>query len=158
MGKSYAHFKPIAQDDKYGCWSASMAWWTKAVPTVDNYTDDEIKVEFGHLMGADGGLRFPEGFRQMLADPKWGLSVQETMYSYDAVNAIKTGLEKAPVMLGFWDFAVGGHHAVVVHDYHASMQKGNYLMMMDPNGGEHRRYNLLGGISRGHALIVGYKK
>lgn len=156
--KSYKHIKPIAQDDKHGCWSASMAWWTRAVPTIENYTDAEIMVEYEHLMGADKGLRFPEGFRQMLADPKWGLTVDVTMSSYDAVNAIKTGLEKAPVMLGFWDFSVGGQHAVVVHEYHSSMKEGSYLTMMDPDGGLHRRYNLLGGISRGHSIVVGYKK
>lgn len=156
--KTYKHIKAIAQDDRNGCWSASMAWWTKAVPTIENYTDDEVKVEFSHLMGEDGGLRFPEGFRQMLADPRWGMTVNVTTSTPEAKDSIKLGLEKAPVMLGFWDLMVGGHHAVVVHDYHSSMQSGIYMMMMDPNGGSHRKYDLMFGLGRGHSIIVGYLK
>lgn len=158
MGKSYKHIKPIAQDDKHGCWSASMAWWTKATPTVPNYTDDEIVVEYSHLRGPDGGLRFPEGFKQMLSDVKWGLTVETTESSFGAFDLISTGLKKAPVMMGFWDLRVGGYHAVVVHDYHSSMKEGNRLTFMDPNGGVHMTWKDVLTLARGHAIILGYKK
>jgi hypothetical protein len=158
MGKSYKHIKPIAQDDTNGCWSASMAWWTKAVSTVPNYTDDEILVEYSHLRGANGGLTFPTGFRQMLSDPKWGMTVEVTTSRYSAMESVKAGLKKAPVMLGFFDGRVGGHHAVVVHDYSSHITTGSIITVMDPNGGHHVTHHHIWSIGSCHAIIVGYLK
>ena len=158
MAKSYRHIKPICQDDLNGCWSASMAWWTKAVPTVSNYTDDEILVEYSHLRGKNGGLKFPDGFRQMLSDPKWGMAVS-SFFSWDnTVMTIQEGLKKGPVMLGFWDRRVGGHHAVVVHDYQSSLRTGTKITFMDPNGGVHSSIDPTFIVAAGHSSIVGYLK
>lgn len=156
--KTYKHIKAIAQDDRNGCWSASMAWWTKAVPTISNYTDDEIMVEYSHLRATNGGLTFPDGFRQMLSDPKWGMTVEVTTSSYFAFEWIKTGLKKAPVMLGFWDSRVGGHHAVVVHDYSSHITTGSVVTYMDPNGGYHQTRPGLWSMGMGRSIIVGYLK
>lgn len=158
MAKSYRHIKPVAQTTLNGCWSASMAWWTKAVTSVPNFSDEEIMVEYSHLRGANGGLTFPTGFRQMLSDPKWGLTVNVTTSVFQAYDAIRTGLQKAPVMLGFFDQMVGGHHAVVVHDYRSDMKTGTQITIMDPNGGQHVTREFLWGLGSGQAIIVGYLK
>ena len=158
MAKSYKHIKPIAQVTLNGCWSASLAWWTKALPGIPNYTDSEIMVEYSHLRGANGGLTFPTGFRQMLADPRWGLTVDVTTSVFASLDIVREGLKKAPVMFGFWDKRVGGHHAVVVHDYVSTIKTGNVLTFMDPNGGIHTSIQANFVMQPGQAIIVGYKK
>jgi hypothetical protein len=158
MAKTYKHIKPIAQKTLNGCWSASMAWWTKAVSTIPNYTDAEIMVEYSHLRGSNGGLTFPTGFRQMLADPKWGMTVEVTTSAYTAMESVRAGLKKAPVMLGFFSNLVGGHHAVVVHAYSSHITTGNLVTIMDPNGGNHVTHQHLWGIGSGNSIIVGYIK
>jgi len=166
MAKSYKHVKPIAQDDLNGCWSASMAWWTKAVPSIPNWTDAQIMVEYSDLMAANGGLTFPTGFTQMLSDPKWGLTVNVSNSSSESLDLIEIGLKKGPVMLGFWDYTVGGHHAVVVHDLyrfslyddHRNGVKETNMTIMNPNGGRHEQRELMWQWGYRQKIIVGYLK
>jgi hypothetical protein len=163
MAKSYKHIKPICQETLNGCWSASMAWWTKAMPSIPNWSDDEIKVEYSHLRGANGGLTFPTGFKQMLSDPKWGMTVGIVTSSSKALDQIEAGLKKGPVMLGFWDLSVGGHHAVVVHDLyrfslyddHRKGLKNTNVTIMDPNGGVHEKRDFMWNWGQGKDIIVG---
>jgi hypothetical protein len=135
-----------------------MAWWTQAVPRVENYTDEEILVEYSHLRGSNGGLTFPDGFRQMLSDLKWGMSVSSFFNWDNTINAVKVGLKKGPVVMGFWDKRVGGHHAVVVHDYISSMKTGTLMTFMDPNGGSHTKIDPSRVVVPGYSTILGYLK
>ena len=154
MGYRYAHIKPVAQDDLNGCWSASMSWWTKAMHTIENWTDDEIMVEYSHLTAANGGLRFPSGFRTMLEDSKWRMTVKSVAGPVETVKYVKAGLKKGPVMCGYWENAVGGYHAVALYN----LNKGT-IWAMDPNGGKHVArdyYHIFGSLQ--NPVILGYQE
>lgn len=154
MGRSYAHVKAICQDDLNGCWSASMAWWTRAMFSVENWTDDEIMVEYSHLTAANGGLKFPSGFRTMLEDSKWRMTVKSVAGPVETVKYVKAGLKKGPVMCGYWEPSVGGCHAVALYN----LDKGK-IWAMDPNGGKHicrDYYHIFGRLE--YPAILGYQE
>ena len=154
MVKSYRHVKAIAQDDRNGCWSASMAWWTRAMHSVANWTDDEIMVEFSDYMGKNGGLAFPSGFRKMLEDPRWRMTVKHVAGPVETVKYVKAGLEKGPIMCGYFENAVGGYHAVALY----GLDNGS-IWAMDPNGGKHilrDYYHIFGSLQ--NPVILGYQE
>lgn len=137
MGSKYKKIPAIQQPDTTSCWSTSMEWWTKAVPSIKNYREIDILGMYHHLTGADGGLNFPSGFKLMLQDSRWKMNVTSVTGSLSTCDELEKGLKKGPVVCGYWDRRVGGYHAVVVYDYVSSMKVGNEVSYMDPNGARH---------------------
>ncbi|MEQ1763350.1 MAG: hypothetical protein ABL984_09430 [Pyrinomonadaceae bacterium] len=134
MGKTFQHIPAIQQPDQTACWSTTMSWWSKAVPWIKNYEEIDILGMYHHLTGADGGIRFPTGFKTMLEDARWGLKVKSVKGPNEALSVLKKGLEKGPVVCGYFDRMVGGYHAVSLYNYE---KKLGSVWAMDPNGGTH---------------------
>ncbi len=133
MGKSYAHVKAIAQPDRTACWSTSLAWWTKSLPKVKDYREVDIMGMYNHLTGSDGGLRFPDGYKSMLKDPIWGMTVEESTMGTPMRDLSDTFFKNSPVMCGYWDYNLGGYHSVALYNF----KWGDGVWAMDPNGGTH---------------------
>lgn len=138
MAKNYWEVRPMKQPDQTACWSTSMAWWTHAVSKVPNLREIDIIGLFNHLTGSDGGLRFPNGFKQMLQDSTWGMTVEE-FRGMKSKKDWQKACAKSPVMCGYWDTGVGGYHAVALHSYNIHSEK---VFAMDPNLGTHIRRDL----------------
>lgn len=154
MSKSYHYVPAMQQPDRTSCWSTTMSWWTKAIPAVKNHSEIEILGMYHHLTGDDGGLKFPDGFKTMLEDPKWGMTT-------DRISAIPMNRElcekafkKGPIVCGYWDINVNGYHAIALYNY-----KDFEIWAMDPNGGSHVKrgmdYYVLGSLK--HKGIFGYR-
>ncbi len=133
MGKSFAHIKAMAQPDQTACWSTSMAWWTRAVCRVKDYSELDILGMFSHLAGSDGGLKFTDGYKRMLSDPLWGMTVEDVSMGVQMRDLANTVFKASPVMCGYWETAVGGYHSVALYNYKVF----DGVWAMDPNGGVH---------------------
>lgn len=134
MAIKYWEIPAMTQPDQTSCWSTSMAWWTYAVKKVPNYREIDILGMYHHLTGSDGGLKFPNGFKSMLSDSLWGMTVDDgLMFGKDYLDKINA---KSPVICGYWDSTVSGNHAVALHSF--NKYQGT-VWAMDPRLGKHIR-------------------
>ena len=133
MTKSYAQVAAMAQPDRTACWTTSMAWWTKTLPKVKDFEEIDILGRYHHLTGSDGGLNFPEGYKSMLSDPLWGMTIHDNSMGTAFADHSKTLFKRSPVMCGYWDYSVGGYHSVALYGF----KHGDGVWAMDPNGGVH---------------------
>lgn len=156
MGKSYHHIKAIQQPDRTACWSTTMSWWTKAVASVPNQREVDVMGMYQHLTGDDGGIKFPSGFKTMLEDTKWGMTIGQTSSWFFYSNEIPGFLKYGPIVCGYWDYEVGGYHAVALYNYN---HKQMTIWAMDPNGGKHinRELSHYYSIGMKHNGVFGYR-
>ena len=112
---------PEGQMDSNACWAASLAWWTRAVPTVLTRTQTDLivagakKVNFDGTLSSQVILSFLASNSALRAE----LIKPDRLIPYLAAGRL-------PMIIGFASGPLGGH-VNVIHKYEAD--KGTVTVM-----------------------------
>lgn len=151
----YEKIPAVLQPTTTTCWSSTMSWWTYAVKEVPNCYEATVRAMFSEHTQSDGKLEFPEGFKIMLQDDLWGMTIGVLSRMGDKDFSSK--FKKSPMICGYWDYSFDSHHAVALYGYNS---KTDEIRAMDPMVGHVKRdlsYYMAGSFGHGD-ILIGYIK
>lgn len=137
MSKNYLGIAPVQQFDPTACWAAALQWWARAIGgrTVitqlnllnlyvrywDSSGDPDTNPNYGTISRA--------GLLSVIDDPRWGMSSSAIAGGDLTTVLLNQKMRLGPVILGYYEPAVGGNHVVVA--YGAS---DTHVAVMNPDG------------------------
>jgi hypothetical protein len=139
MAKDYLSIAPIQQFDPTACWAAALQWWARAAGgrTVitqlnllnlylrywDSSGDPDTNPNYGTISRA--------GLISVINDPRWGMSASAMAGGELTTVLLNQKMRLGPVILGYYEPAVGGNHVVVAYGASAT-----HVAVMNPDGGQ----------------------
>ena len=152
----YRNIPPIQQFDSTSCWAASFAWWTSAMPTQANITQDQMLTRFSNLWNTDesspdyGTVSF-QSLQILIGQSRWHM--RRITRGGGAVSLADFGqyTTHGPCILGYNQPSVG-NHVVVAFEAHSNP---NRISVMDPNGARFRDLTLAV-LSQSGRVLIGY--
>lgn len=80
--ENYNHIEPVAQQDDYSCWAASLQFWYKAVFTISKSQQSLID-KYNHLTDDDGSMG-EGGIIEIMAENRMYPTMAEPAYCLTA--------------------------------------------------------------------------
>jgi hypothetical protein len=137
MAKDYLSIAPVQQFDPTSCWAAALQWWARAiggrvvvrqldllniyVRYWDSSGDPDTNPNYGTISRA--------GLISVINDSRWGMSASAIAGGDFTTVLLNQKMRLGPVILGYYEPAVGGNHVVVA--YGASE---THVAVMNPDG------------------------
>jgi hypothetical protein len=136
VAKDYLSIAPIQQFDPTSCWAAALQWWASAVGgrTVVRQLDLlSMYVRFWDSRDPDNNPNYGTisraGLISVIGDSRWGMTASAMAGGEFTTSLLNQKMRLGPVILGYYEPAVGGNHVVVA--YGAS---NTHVAAMNPDG------------------------
>lgn len=128
--ENYNHIAPVAQQDDYSCWAASLQFWYKAVFSIPKSQQSLID-KYNHLADEDGSMG-EGGIIEIMSDNRMYPTMAEPGILFDGPE-VRSQLSKwGPLYVAYKSSRTIFKHVVVIHGIVDADGMNPRVNVMDP--------------------------